>query len=48
MTMMLHALKLHFTHPITGAQVKITADLQSEFKRMIDTLGFNYSYSNKN
>lgn len=45
MTMMLHALELQFSHPVTGVQLKIKAGLQSEFTRMIDVLGFNYSYS---
>lgn len=43
MTMMLHALELQFVHPETGDHLKIEAYLQSEFKRMIDSLGFNYS-----
>lgn len=42
MTMMLHALKLQFSHPISGKHVVITANLQSEFRRMIGELGFYY------
>ena len=42
MTMMLHALKLQFIHPISGDKVIITADLHDEFKRMIEELGFSY------
>lgn len=43
MTMMLHALELQFKHPITCDHVKISAELQSEFRRMIENLGFKYS-----
>ena len=48
MTMMLHALELRFIHPISGEQLKITADLQGEFNRMIEVLGFDYDCSIKN
>ncbi len=43
MTMMLHALELEFPHPISGKHVRISADLEDEFKRMIKELKFNYS-----
>ncbi len=42
MTMMLHASELQFTHPISGEHISITANLHSEFKRMIERLGFRY------
>jgi len=34
-TMLLHASKLSFIHPITGEQVNIEAELQPEFKRVM-------------
>lgn len=40
-TMLLHAVELGFKHPITKEQVTIKAKPQSEFLRMIDTLGFD-------
>ena len=46
MTMMLHAAELQFAHPASGEHVIITAELQGEFKRMIDELGFNYPLKN--
>lgn len=42
MTMMLHAIELNFFHPVTGVKVKIKAELQSEFKRMIRELRFRF------
>ena len=43
MTMMLHALELQFSHPISGEHVSITANLHSEFRRMLRGLGFAYT-----
>jgi tRNA pseudouridine65 synthase len=40
-TMLLHASRLHFIHPVTGLSVMIEAEYQPEFKRMYDTLGFS-------
>ncbi len=37
-TMLLHALRLQFQHPISGEAIMITAPLQSEFSRMLDVL----------
>lgn len=39
-TMLLHALDLSFTHPVSQQPVKIEATIQSEFKRMMDLMGF--------
>ena len=39
-TMMLHALNLNFEHPITKQAVSINADVQAEFKRMMDLMNF--------
>ncbi len=39
-TMLLHASKLIFEHPITKAPLHFTANLQNEFKRMIAILNF--------
>jgi tRNA pseudouridine65 synthase len=39
-TMMLHALEIVFKHPETNTEIKISADLQSEFKRMIQMMGW--------
>jgi tRNA pseudouridine65 synthase len=38
--MMLHASQLDFTHPITGVQVTINANLQSEFSRIMNIMGW--------
>ena len=43
MTMMLHASKLSFKHPETGIQVNISAELQGEFRRILETLSLSYS-----
>lgn len=43
MTMMLHALELQFVHPVSNEKIMVSADLQSEFKRIIEELGFSYS-----
>ncbi len=40
-TMMLHASKLSFTHPVTGVRLDIEAKVQPEFSRMCDILGFS-------
>lgn len=40
-TMLLHAVRLNFVHPITKTETEITARPQSEFIRMIETLGFD-------
>ncbi|WP_461790776.1 pseudouridine synthase [Pedobacter sp.] len=39
-TMMLHALSLSFAHPVTEQQITIIADVQPEFKRMLDLMNF--------
>lgn len=39
-TMLLHASKLNFTHPITKQEVTISANVQAEFKRMMDLMGW--------
>ncbi len=39
-TMMLHASKLKFVHPVSERDIVITAKIQSEFQRMIEILGF--------
>ncbi len=43
MTMMLHASKLKFIHPVTNDKVGIAAEIQPEFKRMILEMGLNPS-----
>lgn len=40
-SMLLHAVELSFIHPISKTHVSIKANPQSEFVRMVDTLGFN-------
>lgn len=40
-TMLLHASSLEFLHPVTGENVNIQANLHSEFKRMLNTLGLS-------
>ncbi|WP_422354288.1 pseudouridine synthase [Roseivirga pacifica] len=42
-TMLLHAQKLKFTHPLSKQTIEVKAELQSEFKRMLHTLEFSYS-----
>lgn len=42
-TMLLHAQKLKFTHPIKNKEIKIQASPHSEFQRMLATLEFSYS-----
>lgn len=37
-TMLLHALRLRFQHPISGEEIVIEAPLQSEFSRMLGVL----------
>ncbi len=44
MTMMLHAAKLQFMHPVMGNEIAIIAEIQNEFSRMIKTLGFSYPH----
>jgi len=41
-TMLLHAHSIEFHHPRNKKLIKITAPLQSEFKRMIKVLGLSY------
>jgi len=37
-TMLLHAQQLVFTHPETGEEITVTAHVQAEFARMLDTM----------
>ncbi len=39
-TMMLHASKLSFTHPVTEQKISIEANVQSEFQRTLNLLNF--------
>ncbi|AYL94616.1 pseudouridine synthase [Mucilaginibacter celer] len=39
-TMLLHARELSFKHPATGHEVKIGAEVQPEFKRVLDLMGW--------
>lgn len=39
-SMLLHAKEISFYHPATGEKILISADYQSEFKRMLNVLGF--------
>lgn len=39
-TMLLHASDISFTHPVTGKEIIITANLQSEFIRMMQQMGW--------
>jgi tRNA pseudouridine65 synthase len=40
-TMLLHARKIHFEHPVTKKTVSLTAEVQSEFQRMMDMMQFD-------
>lgn len=40
-TMMLHASSLSFSHPITSEKIIITAEVQAEFKRMMELMNFS-------
>ncbi|MCE7041403.1 pseudouridine synthase [Dyadobacter sp. CY312] len=42
-TMLLHASRLDFVHPVTQTPVTIEAEFQPEFRRMYQTLGFSES-----
>ena len=39
-TMLLHASEISFTHPFIEKEIKITANLQSEFSRMMQLMGW--------
>lgn len=39
-TMLLHASELEFTHPVTGAQIHLEAQLQDEFNRVMALMGW--------
>lgn len=39
-TMLLHASELVFTHPVTAAEVKLAANIHTEFKRVMDLMNF--------
>lgn len=39
-TMLLHASELVFIHPVTGAKLKLTANLHDEFKRVMKLMNF--------
>ena len=43
MTMMLHAKEVQFTHPVSGKNISISANIQDAFIRMIDEMKFNYT-----
>ncbi|MEQ6121280.1 pseudouridine synthase [Reichenbachiella sp. MALMAid0571] len=47
-TMLLHASELSFTHPITNQYIVITAQLQDEFKRMMQLMGFEINQNDLN
>jgi tRNA pseudouridine65 synthase len=40
-TMMLHAMEITFRNPETKEEIKIQAELQSEFKRIIKLMGWS-------
>ncbi len=40
-TMLLHASELRFTHPLSGENIHIKADLQPDFIRVLDLLNLN-------
>jgi len=39
-TLMLHAAKLNFRHPVTGAQIVVDAPVNPEFKRVMELMGW--------
>lgn len=39
-TLMLHALKLNFKHPVTGIEITIEAPVNAEFKRIMQLMGW--------
>jgi tRNA pseudouridine65 synthase len=41
-TLMLHASSLSFVHPVNMEKIVIKADLQSEFKRMLEELKLGF------
>ncbi|MBL4654003.1 MAG: pseudouridylate synthase [Flavobacteriales bacterium] len=46
-TMMLHAQKIDFIHPITKDQISILAEFPNEFKRVLNLLSLDFSSSRK-
>jgi tRNA pseudouridine65 synthase len=40
-TMLLHAARLEFTHPLNGERIGISAPLHAEFRRMVDMMDFD-------
>lgn len=40
-TMLLHASQLSFTHPVTNLPIKINANLQNEFLRVMEIMGWD-------
>lgn len=38
--MLLHAIEIEFEHPVSGEKIHLKANYQSEFKRMLGSLGF--------
>lgn len=40
-TMLLHAVELSFQHPVTGSMVVIKADVQPEFRRTMELMGWH-------
>ena len=44
-TMLLHAKSLEFEHPVSHKKEKLTASLNSEFLKMLNTLEFDYASS---
>lgn len=47
-TMLLHALKLSFDHPVTSERIEIKANLQSEFLRMMTLMQFELEEQSTN
>lgn len=41
-TMLLHASELRFEHPVNKTKIVINADISSEFKKMIQLMGFTF------
>lgn len=46
-TMLLHASKLSFIHPVTGQPIEMEANVHGEFQRVLNLMNWNEEPMNK-